>query len=639
MGKHVQASGTPTTGQVPTYNGSSVAWATPSGGGGGGPLTVVATNLTGGGGAATASAVTASVSPTANALILLSVSVRNGASVDPTTPTVSGNGLTWVLVNSITSDNTSGSRRMNFLFRAMGASPTTGAVTITFGETETDASWSVDQFTNTLTSGTNGSGAIVQNVTANDLTGSATSLTVTLAAFAASTNATFGFFGTDGATGATAGTGLAVLGHGASGTNVTTDTEFKNSSTTTVAFSYGVTAGIGGIAVEIAAASSVPITKLTTTGSGAATLSVDTLNIPTPPTAPVTSVAGRTGIVTLTADDTPDGTTNKAYTATEKTKLAGVATGATANSSDATLENRANHTGTQAESTITNLVTDLAAKQAALSLTTTGTTGAATLSAGTLNIPQYSAGGGGDASTNTAVSVDSEVALFSSTTGKILKRATITGLAKLVAGVLSAAVSGTDYAPGTSALATGIVKTTTSTGALSIAVSGTDYALPNANTTGSAATLTTARTIAGVSFNGSANITIASTNLSNTANIALDTNTLTLTNKRITKRVITATSSATPTPTGDTADIWYLSTLTVAATFAAPTGTPTDGQPLIIRIKSVAAQTLGWNAIYLASGVAALPTTSVAGKTVTCGFTYDAAAVKWVLMAVDATGY
>jgi hypothetical protein len=53
--------------------------------------------------------------------------------------------------------------------------------------------------------------------------------------------------------------------------------------------------------------------------------------------------------------------------------------------------------------------------------------------------------GSGDASTNTAVSVDSEVALFSSTTGKLLKRASITGIGKLTAGVLSAATAGTDY--------------------------------------------------------------------------------------------------------------------------------------------------------------------------------------------------
>ena len=44
----------------------------------------------------------------------------------------------------------------------------------------------------------------------------------------------------------------------------------------------------------------------------------------------VDSVNGQTGTVVLDADDISDGTTNKAYTATEKTKLAGIATGATA---------------------------------------------------------------------------------------------------------------------------------------------------------------------------------------------------------------------------------------------------------------------------------------------------------------------
>lgn len=45
----------------------------------------------------------------------------------------------------------------------------------------------------------------------------------------------------------------------------------------------------------------------------------------------------------------------------------------------------------------------------------------------------------GDASTNTASSVDSEVALFSGTAGKTLKRATGTGIARLASGVQSAA--------------------------------------------------------------------------------------------------------------------------------------------------------------------------------------------------------
>ena len=46
-------------------------------------------------------------------------------------------------------------------------------------------------------------------------------------------------------------------------------------------------------------------------------------------------------------------------------------------------------------------------------------------------------------------SVDSEIALFNSTTGKIIKRASTTGILKGTSGVLSAATAGTDYvAPG-----------------------------------------------------------------------------------------------------------------------------------------------------------------------------------------------
>lgn len=49
-----------------------------------------------------------------------------------------------------------------------------------------------------------------------------------------------------------------------------------------------------------------------------------------------------------------------------------------------------------------------------------------------------------------ASSVDSEIALFDSTTGKLLKRATGSGIAKITSGVLGTASAGTDYvAPGT----------------------------------------------------------------------------------------------------------------------------------------------------------------------------------------------
>lgn len=47
--------------------------------------------------------------------------------------------------------------------------------------------------------------------------------------------------------------------------------------------------------------------------------------------------------------------------------------------------------------------------------------------------------------TGPASSVDSEIVLFSGTTGKIIKRASTTGILKASSGVIAAAVSGTDY--------------------------------------------------------------------------------------------------------------------------------------------------------------------------------------------------
>lgn len=73
-------------------------------------------------------------------------------------------------------------------------------------------------------------------------------------------------------------------------------------------------------------------------------------------------------------------------------------------------------------------------------------------------------------------SVDSEIALFNSTTGKLIKRASTTGIAKLTSGVLSAAASGTDYAPATSGSA--ILKGNGS-GGFSSASAGTDYVAPS----------------------------------------------------------------------------------------------------------------------------------------------------------------
>lgn len=59
------------------------------------------------------------------------------------------------------------------------------------------------------------------------------------------------------------------------------------------------------------------------------------------------------------------GLSTEDYTTAEKNKLAGIASGATANATDAQLRDRATHTGTQAISTVTGLQGALDAKEAA----------------------------------------------------------------------------------------------------------------------------------------------------------------------------------------------------------------------------------------------------------------------------------
>src|SRR5205085_3732552 len=173
-------------------------------------MAVAASNLTQGNdrGVGGSSFNTASITPTANRLILATVTSRH-ASADPNHPTLSGCGLTWVEVASDNYDNTGSQKRVT-VFRAMGASPSTGAVTIDFaGQCQSDCVWTIDQLSGMDTSGTNGSGAGVQSATNQDRTGSGTSLTTTLAAFGSANNATYGACAVGKGTGtSTAGSGF-----------------------------------------------------------------------------------------------------------------------------------------------------------------------------------------------------------------------------------------------------------------------------------------------------------------------------------------------------------------------------------------------------------------------------------------------
>ncbi len=188
----------------------------------------------------------ASITPSANKLILVSVLSR-ASSGTTNVPTLSGNGLTYVeVVNYVTSEN---ANRVT-IFRAMGASPTTGAITIDFdGQTQIYCHWSVNEFTGIDTSGTNGSGAIVQSA-GNTNSSTNTGLTVTLSAFESSNNAAYGSVRAGNAV--TPGSGFTEL----SQTTVDTrfQTQWKDSQDTTVDWTWSSSPAYAvGCAVEIKA--------------------------------------------------------------------------------------------------------------------------------------------------------------------------------------------------------------------------------------------------------------------------------------------------------------------------------------------------------------------------------------------------
>lgn len=109
----------------------------------------------------------------------------------------------------------------------------------------------------------------------------------------------------------------------------------------------------------------------------------------------------------------------------------------------------------------------------------------------------------------------------------------------------------------------------------------------------------------------------------------------TLTNKTITQRVTTIVSSATPTPNADTTDEYTITALASAALLTNPTGTPTEGQTLLVRIKdNGTARALTFDTLYRFSSNQPAPTTTVIGKTIYLGFVYNFDDTKW-----DCLGY
>lgn len=108
----------------------------------------------------------------------------------------------------------------------------------------------------------------------------------------------------------------------------------------------------------------------------------------------------------------------------------------------------------------------------------------------------------------------------------------------------------------------------------------------------------------------------------------------TLSNKRITKRTGTTTSSATPTINTDTVDFYSITALTVDITSMTTnlSGTPTEGQTLWIAITGTAARAITWGSSFEASTIA-LPTTTVTTNRLDVGFVWNTVTSKWRCVA------
>jgi hypothetical protein len=143
-----------------------------------------------------------------------------------------------------------------------------------------------------------------------------------------------------------------------------------------------------------------------------------------------------------------------------------------------------------------------------------------------------------------------------STTPAITLRTTVSGIVKGNGTALSAATAGTDYAPGTAANATGIIRSTTGTGALTTAVAA-DFPVLNQNTLGNAATVTT-----------NANLTGEITSVGNATTIATGV----VTNAKLANMATATFKGRTTAGTGSPEDLTATQATAMLNTFGAAKG-------------------------------------------------------------------
>jgi hypothetical protein len=138
-----------------------------------------------------------------------------------------------------------------------------------------------------------------------------------------------------------------------------------------------------------------------------------------------------------------------------------------------------------------------------------------------------------------------------------------------------------------------------------------------------------------VYFQGDTNSRVGFAGTAETGNFVTLTGTQTLTNKRISPRVVAVTVNANPTYNIDNGDIFTITSQNAAITSMTTnlSGTPVSGQKIMIEIlDDGTARAITWGASF-ASGPGTLPTTTTISKWLYVGFEYSASRSKWICLA------